>query len=283
MLLVLLVVILIAAVLVYDSNTRIVATEYELFYPNLPAAFDGYRIVVLSDIHAAEFGKGNERLITEVKEAKPDIIAITGDFIDGYKKTASQEQLDIAGALAKSLKPIAPIYFVTGNHDWDSGAMRTLISLLEAHDVLVLRNSFTRIEAGGESIILVGTDDPNGPSDMMKPDELIEKVRAAAGGPAAGSAGDFIVVLEHRNNHLQLYSELGVDLVLCGHAHGGIIRLPFTDGVLGQQRDLFPTYTNGVYTSGDTNMVVSRGLGNSLGIPRFLNNPHIVVAVLRIG
>ena len=130
------------------------------------------------------------------------------------------------------------------------------------------------IESGGETMILAGTDDPNGPADMIKPRELVKRIREAEG------AG-FMVMLEHRNNNLPLYSELGVDLVLCGHSHGGYIRLPFIDGLFGPQRDWFPTYTNGVYAMGGTNMVVSRGIGNHIIIPRFLNNPHIVVTILR--
>jgi len=266
-----------AAMLLYDSNTRIVMSEYELYYQNLPGSFDGYRIVILSDLHATEFGPENQRLITMVQDAEPDIIAITGDFIDYDQGLQIEKQLEIAETLVTGLTQIAPVYFVTGNHDWDKRIEGpwALIQMLEEHDVNVLRNRFTRVETGGGSIILAGTDDPNGPADMIKPEELVARIRDAEG-------DGFIIMLEHRNNNLPLYSELGVELVLCGHAHGGIIRLPFTDGLIGQQRDWFPTYTSGVYSTGETNMVVSRGLGNTMNIPRLLNNPHVVVAVLRV-
>ena len=275
--LLLLIVIITAAILLYDSNTRIVMSEYELYYPNLPGSFDGYRIVILSDLHATEFGPENQRLITMVQDAEPDIIAITGDFIDYDQGLQIEKQLEIAETLVTGLTQIAPVYFVTGNHDWDKRIEGpwALIQMLEEHDVHVLRNRFTRVETGGGSIILAGTDDPNGPADMIKPEELVARIRDAEG-------DGFIIMLEHRNNNLPLYSELGVELVLCGHAHGGIIRLPFTDGLIGQQRDWFPTYTSGVYSTGETNMVVSRGLGNTMNIPRLLNNPHVVVAVLRV-
>ena len=271
---VLLILILLVGILLYDGNTRIVTTEYELRYKNLPRQFDGFRIAVLSDVHAAVFGENNERLVAEVKAAEPDIIAITGDFIDGYEKLSTDIQLEIAEALVTDLTQIAPVYYITGNHDWDSGAIRPLLAMLDECGVQVLRNRYKLLESGGETIVLAGTDDPNGPADMIKPREFVEKIVNVEG-------QRFIVMLEHRNNNLELYGELGVDLVLSGHAHGGLIRLPFTDGLIGQKRDWFPTYTNGVYANGDTNMLVSRGLGNHTGLPRFLNNPHLVVAVLR--
>ena len=274
-LIVLLLLVISAAILVFDSNTRIVTTEYELSYPNLPEQYDGFRIVQLSDLHSSEFGKDNTLLIEKVRDAKPDIIAVTGDIIDRYQiKKPVEKQLEVAEALVTALVPIAPVYYVTGNHEWDSGAIWPLLDMLEERGVHVLRNQYHRLETGGGSIIIAGAEDPNGPADGIKPADFVEKIFEDEG------AG-FIVMLTHRNNTLPLYSSLGVDLVLCGHAHGGIVRLPFTDGLVGPNFDLLPTYTNGVYTMETTNMVVSRGLGNHIGWPRFLNNPHIAAAVLK--
>jgi len=274
-LIILLVLVLAAVVILVDSNTRLVTTEFGLYYGNLPAAFDGYRIVVLSDIHAAEIGKGNETLIDIVSNAKPDMIAITGDLIDKVQAAKPVwKQLEIAGQLIEGLTPIAPVYYVTGNHEWDSGEIWSLLALLEEKGVHVLRNNYTLLESGGETIILAGTDDPNGPADMVKPRKFIRGIFDAEG-------EGFTVVLTHRNSNLDLYGALGVDLVLCGHAHGGLIRLPFTDGLIGPRLDFFPTHTNGLYTAGGTNMVVSRGVGNHMGWTRFLNNPQVVVVELR--
>ena len=271
---VLLLLALLIAWLFFDSYYRIVTTEYELGYPDLPASFDGFRIVVLSDIHAAVFGKDNERLVAKVKGARPDIIAITGDFTDHHEGLPLDEQLAIAERLVADLLPVAPIYYITGNHEWDRGGVWDLMSMLRERGVTVLRNSYELLESGGEHIVLAGTDDPNGPADMVKPIDFVNGIY--------GEQGDcFVVLLEHRNQNLSLYSALGVDLVLSGHAHGGIMRLPFTDGLLGPEREWLPSSTNGVYSMGGTNMVVSRGIGNHTCWPRFLNNPHIVVAVLR--
>ena len=273
---IILIFLIIIGILYYDSNTRLVTTEYTLYYENLPDTFDGYRIVSLADIHATEHGENNIRLIDAVSAANPDIIAITGDLIDRYQAGKPVErQLEIAQDLVEQLVPIAPVYFITGNHEWDSGKIRPLLEMLKDSGVDVLQNQYRRLEIGGDSIILAGVEDPNGPADMIKPDEFIESIRQ-------NENGDFIVVLYHRNYSLSLFSRVGVDLILSGHSHGGMVRFPFTDGLIGPNNEFFPTYTSGVYTMRETNMVVSRGAGNHMGWTRFLNNPEVVVVELRV-
>jgi len=272
---VLLVLLLPVGVLWVDSNTRLVTTEFELFYDNLPAGFDGFRIVLLADMHGAEHGDNNERLIEAVRNARPDIITIAGDLIDRYQPSKPVEkQLETARTLVTGLVKIAPVYYVTGNHEWDSGEVRTLFTMLEETGVNVLRNQYRKLTIGNDSIILAGVDDPGGPADMIKPNDFINNI-------FTGEDADFLAVISHRNYKLPLFSDLGVDLILSGHAHGGMIRLPFTDGLIGPSNELFPTNTNGVYTDGDTKMVVSRGLGNHFGWTRFLNNPQVVVIKLK--
>ena len=272
---VLLIILVPVGILYIDSNTRLVTTEFDLYYANLPDAFDGYRIALLADIHGVEHGKNNERLTEAVRAANPDIIVIAGDLIDRFQTGKPVEkQLEIAQTLVSQLVRIAPVYYVTGNHEWDSGAVRPLLLMLEENDVNVLRNQYRRLKIGNETIILAGVDDPGGPADMIKPEDFIESIQQ-------GENADFIVVLSHRNYNLPLYSRLGVELVLSGHAHGGMVRLPFTDGIVGPQYDLFPTHTSGLYTMGNTDMVVSRGLGNHFGWTRFLNNPEVVVVELK--
>ena len=263
-----LIVVLILAALFFDSNFRIDVSEYTLEYKNLPESFDGYRMAVLSDFHAAEFGEGNSRLISAIERAKPDVILIIGDFID------SDGQLDIARTLLRGIRDLAPIYYITGNHEWDSGVIGELFKTLNEEGVTALRNDYVLLERGGESIVLAGVEDPNGPSGMISPYDFIKKVQGE-------TDGKFLVALNHRNHLLDLYSTLGVELVISGHAHGGVVRLPFTDGLIGPRREWFPDYTNGVYTEGLTKMLVSRGVGSHAGVPRFLNNPHIPVAVLK--
>ena len=262
-------------VILIDSNNRLVTTKYTLYYENLPDSFNGYRIVLLADLHGAEHGEDNIRLVEAVKAAEPDIITIAGDLVDRHQPGKPVEkQLEIVQTLVHQLVRIAPVYYVTGNHEWDSGRVRELLTMLEENDVTVLRNQHRRLTIGNDSIILAGIDDPGGPADMIRPEDFINNV-------IQRENPDFLVVLNHRNYSLTLLSSLGVDLILSGHAHGGMVRLPFTDGLIGAQYEMFPTYTRGVYTRGETNMVVTAGLGNHFGWTRFLNNPQVVVVELR--
>ncbi len=258
----------IIALLFVDSSVRIVTNEYEVSFSNLPAEFDGYRIVQVSDLHARRFGEGNRRLIEAVLSADPDIIAVTGDLID------SDDQGETAREILTALSPIAPTYYVTGNHEWDSGGLDELWDIIEESGVVSLRNEYVLLNEGGASVVLAGAEDPGGPRDMETPEELVSAIRRLEGDDS------FIIMLNHRNDRLERYAALGVQLVISGHAHGGLIRLPFTDGLIGPGRELFPDYTEGVYTSGDTVMVVSSGFG---GPVRFLNNPEVAVTVLRAG
>ena len=274
-LIVLLIIVIPLVVILVDSNTRLVTTEFELIYDDLPDEFNGYRIVLLADLHGVEHGKDNERLIQKIKDANPDIITIAGDLIDRYQPGRPVErQIEVAQTLVHQLVRIAPVFYVTGNHEWDSGMLRPLLEMLEENDVNVLQHESRRLTIGDDSIILAGLEDPNGPADMKKPAEFIEELYEE-------EEPDFLIVLSHRNNNLQTLSRIGVDLILSGHAHGGMVRLPFTDGLVGPQQEFFPTFTSGVYTRGSTNMVVSRGLGNHFGWTRFLNNPQVVVVELR--
>jgi len=259
-----------------DSNTRLVTNEFKLSYTNLPDAFDGYRIVLLADMHGAEHGDNNERLVEAVRNAEPDIITFAGDMIDRFQPGKPVErQLEIARILVEQLVQIAPVYYVTGNHEWDSGEVRTLFAMLEDAGVTVLRNQYRRISIGEDSIILAGIDDPGGPADMITPEDFIQNIFDR-------EDVNFLAVINHRNYSLSGLSRLGADLILSGHAHGGMVRFLFADGLIGPSYELFPTYTSGVYTEGGTNMVVTRGLGNHFGWTRFLNNPQVAVVVLNV-
>jgi len=274
-LIILLIVVIIAVFILIDSNSRLVTVEYKLRYDNLPPVFDGYRIVLLADLHGAEHGTDNEKLVDQIRAANPDIIAVAGDLADKYQPGKPVEkQIEIARTLFNQLTVIAPVYYVTGNHDWETEVRTPLFKMLEETDVDVLRNQYKPLTIGSETIILAGVEDPHGPADMIKPDELIRRIKDR-------EDAEFIIVMYHRNYDLMVFSNLGVDLVLSGHAHGGMVRLPFTDGLVGPQLEFLPTYTSGVYTMGNTNMVVTRGLGNHLGWTRFLNNPQVVVVELQ--
>lgn len=258
------------AAAILPSKYALGVTRYELSYSSLPQAFDGFRIVQLSDLHGAEFGEGNSKLIAAVREENPQLIALTGDFLD---EGEAGRELPRLAELVRALSGIAPVYFVSGNHDWASGEIGALASVLAESGAVYLRNEYAEIRSGDSSIVLCGVEDPNGFADMTRPDELVEKLR--------GEYPDsFVLLLGHRNYWHERYPGLDIDLALCGHAHGGIVRLPFLGGVLGTNVSLFPRYDAGLFEGG-YDLIVSRGLGNSVPVPRFLNVPEIVSITLR--
>ncbi len=266
-LLLLLILLVCAALELYDSNNRLVTDSFTVGGSRLPDAFEGFRVVQLSDLHTKRFGDGNSRLFKAVSAEEPDIIVITGDLIDGDRAE------DYVAELCGGLTEIAPVYYVSGNHEWASGWTMELFALLESCGVRVLRNEYLTLQRGDDSIVLAGVDDPNGFSDQKTPQELMGEIRDEY-------PESFVLMLSHRNTELQMWSELGVDVVLCGHAHGGLVRLPFTDGLVAPGQGLFPTWTSGIYAEGDTQMLVSRGLGNTKHLPRVFNNPQVVSVTL---
>ena len=255
------------------SNRSLQTEEFDFVSARLPERFDGFRIAVLSDLHGAEYGQDNAALLERVAEAKPDIIAVTGDFIDEDTKDPQA----YAAALAPKLQAIAPVYYVTGNHEWAAGNVPELKKTLSAAGWTVLSNQYVPLERNGDSVMLAGIDDPNGYADQKTPETLTAELYAEHGDP-------FWILLAHRNDHfVRQYSLLGADLTLSGHGHGGIIRLPFTDGLLGTQHNFFPTHTAGLYEENGAALFVSRGLGN-VGITfRVFNRPQVAVLTLYKG
>jgi predicted MPP superfamily phosphohydrolase len=266
-LLVLLAILVLTGAALADSNLRIVTTEYEVSPAGLPEGFDGFRIAVVSDLHGKRFETENARLAADLREASPDLIAVTGDLFD------QSGQLDYVYETISMLLTVAPVYYVTGNHEWATGDALEAMSLIETLGARVLRNETEVLTRGGDRIVLCGVDDPNGFADMETPAEVYAM--------GAASGAECSVLLAHRNTELDEYAAAGFDLVLCGHGHGGIVRMPFIGGLFSPYRTLFPRRTAGVETIGGTLAVISRGLGNVYGIPRLLNNPEIVVVTLK--
>ena len=252
------------------SNRSLQVERFTFTSSRLPQGFDGCIIVQLTDLHGAEFGENNQDLIDRVRALSPDYIFLTGDLLDRFRETPHSYAVDLGAALAA----IAPTYFVTGNHEWALPHVPDLKDGLEAAGVTVLDNRFVTLDRGGDQILLAGVDDPNGYADQKTPEELAQEVREAWG-------DDFWLLLAHRNDRfLRQYSLLGADLVIAGHGHGGMIRLPFTDGLISTDRTLFPSYTAGFYEENGSTAFVSRGLGNSGPSFRLFNRPQIAVLTL---
>ena len=253
----------------YWDNTSLQTARFDPAFTDLPAGFDGCRLVVLSDLHGAEFGAGNANLFAAVAAEEPDYIFYLGDLQDKYRGPAP----GYPETVADGLTAIAPTYYVTGNHEWAAADVPQLKGILAQCGVTVLSNQYVVLEHDGDSLVLAGVDDPNGYADQKTPEELYAEIQQQVGETCT-------ILLAHRSDRFDQYAAAGYDLVLSGHAHGGIVRLPFTDGLLGTDRQLFPTWTAGVYTLDDSTLFVSRGLGNSGPSLRVFNRPHLPLVVL---
>jgi len=260
----------VCAAFVYWSNHALQIERFTFSSPRLPAGFQGCTIVQLSDLHGAEFGENNEELLRQVRNAHPDYIFLTGDIQDRYRMTPRSYSVSLGRALAE----IAPTFFVTGNHEWAMPDIRGLKQELRNAGVTVLTNEFVPLERNGDTILLAGIDDPNGFAGQKSPEALAGEIHDA-------DPNAFWMLLAHRNNYFEKeYSLLGADLVISGHGHGGLIRLPFTDGLVSVERTLFPSYTAGFYEANGGKVFVSRGLGNSGRSFRLFNRPEFVILTL---
>lgn len=271
---ILVIIALIITAICLDSRYRLTVTEYELSYDQLPPGFDGFKIVQLTDLHLKTFGEDNAKLIAAVDAQAPDIIVLTGDFINRRLTDAQLGQSEKLRVFLNNLALLAPCYFVSGNHEWASGELDSFAAILEEAGIRYLRNEFVTLERNGDQIILAGVEDPNGPADMIKPSKLIESIEN-------GYPNGFIILLGHRDDWLVKYPSLDVDIIMSGHAHGGVVRLPFIGGLFSTEYALFPKYDAGLYNEGAYDFILSRGLGNFNIIPRFLNPPEIVALTLR--
>ncbi|MCG7346062.1 metallophosphoesterase [Sporosarcina sp. ACRSL] len=257
----------------YKENTTIGVTFVEIESDRIPESFHHFRIVQLSDIHDSEFGENNAELVNKVKQLSPDVIFITGDFID-------RNRYDLAHSLeiVKQLQDVAPFYFVTGNHEISTNDTEHIKSELTSFGVHVLTNESVIVDKGnGEKIAVGGIEDPL--SSNLDEKEYVERAIDKAFNDVQGDI--YRILLSHRPEQFNVYVDRQIDLVFSGHAHGGQIRIPGIGGLLAPGQGWFPTYTSDVHEKDGTAMVVSRGLGNSLVPIRVFNQPEVIVVTLK--
>ncbi len=261
------------------ANARVWNARVEIRDEKIPAAFDGFVLCQVSDVHNEARGEGNAALLRTLREAAPDLICITGDFLDSRRT-----DLDFALELAGQLAEIAPAVYVTGNHEARRMDLSALEAGLAALGVQVLRDDWTPLARGGEEIALLGLDDPGfAAGEDWTLAEGLDQTQARLSALLAQAGDRFSLVLSHRPELLPAYAEAGADLVLSGHAHGGQVRLPGIGGLFAPGQGILPRLTSGVYARGETRLVVSRGLGNSAFPLRVFNPPEIVTVTLRAG
>jgi len=256
------------------GNTAMELNTYTISSLKLPESFDGYRIAHVSDLHNAEMGKDNETLLSMLRDADPDMIAITGDLID-----SRNTDIEVALQFVREAVKIAPCYYVTGNHEARVNEYGELKAEMEAAGVTVLEDVRKEISIEGETITLIGVNDPSYQTDYLFGDaeSVIDSKLEELHTENAG----FTILLSHRPELFDTYADHDIDLVLSGHAHGGQFRLPFIGGLVAPNQGLFPEYDAGIYTEGNTNMLVSRGVGNSILPFRINNRPEVILIELQ--
>ncbi len=249
--------------LLLADNLWVRVREYRLDCTDLPPGFAGLRILQLSDLHGRDGLTG--QLLRRAEEAGPDLVFLTGDLADG------EGQLEKLRPLLAGLVSLAPTYYVTGNHEWALEDTEGFLRELAGLGVTVLRNSFVTLEKDGGRLIVAGLEDPNGYADMPSPEEVFASIRE--------ETDSGVLVLCHRPGLFPRLAKAGYGVVFSGHNHGGLVRLPFLGGLIGPAGFL-PEYDAGLFSLGESVMLVSPGLSGSEGVPRLFNRPEVPVAVL---
>lgn len=251
---------------IWYENKHLVINHYVYESEKIGEDLDGFKIIQISDLHNTSFGKGNNKLLTLIKNQNPDIIVLTGDLVD-----SNHTNIELALEFAEAVNTICPVYFITGNHEkWLSeDDLNELLTGLNERGIIVLDNETRIISKGRTSFCLVGLDDDN-----LLDDTLMELLQT--------HENELSVVLAHEPQYIQNYANAKADLVLSGHAHGGQFRLPFIGGVVAPNQGFNPRYTEGMYYNDETTMVVSRGLGNSIIPIRLFNLPEVVCVEFKI-
>ena len=236
---------------VWFNNSCLKTTRYKISINGAPKL----KIVHLSDLHGKRFGRRNARLLNKVLKQKPDFIAITGDIIHLY----TPKNKEVAFEAVASLKEIAPVIYVAGNHEMRNKGYRFFRKDLMEAGATVL-DDCTADVCGITVAGLNGASLRNDKSFKITP----------ASSPK--------ILLAHEPQFFDKYASAGYDLVLCGHAHGGQWRIPFTGiGLFAPGQGKFPKYTAGLHEKGGTKMIISRGLGNSEFPLRLFNRPEIII------
>lgn len=257
----------------YFENTTLEVSTYQIASNKIPNEFNNYKIIQISDFHNNTSSKLTKKIVEKIKNQKPNIIVITGDLIDSTKTN-----VDIAIDMIKEIIEIAPIYYVTGNHEARTNEYDNLKSQMIELGVKILENEAQEIQLNNSTINILGINDP---SFYKESDILDSKIVKNNMENIQYNEDNFTILLSHRPEVFKIYVEKNIDLVFTGHAHGGQIRLPFIGGIIAPNQGTFPEYTDGIYREKDTTMVVSRGIGNSIIPFRVNNRPELMIVELK--
>lgn len=268
-----------------DQN-HIVVDHFQLSSSKIPKSFEGYKIVHLSDLHGVAFKDGQQTLLAKVRGENPDIIVISGDTLDRHL-----ENWDNSLGLLEELAKDYPVYVSTGNHEYWTPHRNQTLQTMENTGVQILAGTSVPLRrpstqtssenptSGEDTLWLYGIHDPNffdTDEDYLAQLAAFQKEQAQISGNQ-----DFVMLISHRPELQSLYASYGMDLTFSGHAHGGQVRLPFTQGLVAPNQGILPKLTAGLHTLDGKYLMISRGLGNPSGVPRIFNPPEIVSLTLK--
>lgn len=234
-----------------------------------------FRIVLVSDLHEHQFGRDNEKLAEKIREQSPDLIIIDGDMING-----DSENADTAVELVRALKEAAPVYYSFGNHEYSymEAGHGDLTEELEAAGAVVLNYQSIDIDVKGNPVRLGGLYEYGFETGMQSEEE---NERAVPYLEEYADTDRYLIMCAHRPESFypwDMADQWGIDLVLSGHLHGGQVIIPGVGGLYNSLDGFFPKFDYGQYKLGDSDMVITRGLGsNPKMLPRFNNPPEIAV------
>lgn len=260
--------------------------EYRIRLRHLPAAFAECRMVFLSDLHGVEYGEGNRELIARIRQLCPDYILVGGDMMVGFSDPAlaGKAGLPAAQGLLERLSDCWPVYYAMGNHEGkcSPAAMDAYFDVLWKRGVHILDNESAALTRAGTSVRVYGLTLEQRWYPKLRRRRYPAADMAGKIGPPKGEALECRILLAHSPLYFKSYAAWGADLVLSGHLHGGVVRLPGIGGLLGPDFIPFPPYSGGLYRAGGSQMVVSCGLGSHT-IPFRLFNPPELVCVTLLG
>ena len=255
----------------YYQNNKIVVSNYEYDNISVPKEFNGFKILHISDLHNKKFRSENNQLLNLIRNQEPDIIVITGDLVDRRKYN-----LENAIDFIENIKGIAPIYYVSGNHEAWSNKYNEVKEELLLQGVVVLDNEKLTITKNNSKIDIIGLKDPGFLPDedytTIEIDKILEEL---------SNSSNFKILLSHRPELFDVYSNKQIDIIFTGHAHGGQFRIPLIGAIFAPDQGFFPKYTAGYYTNNFSTMFISRGLGNSVIPIRLFNRPEIILVNLK--
>lgn len=253
-------------------DNRLETTHYTITSDKIPEEFDNFRIVQISDLHSSVV----PGIAGEVCGENPDIIVFTGDLV--HDKGSYEPGI----RLAEKLISAAPIYSVTGNHDVRRSDYTEFQKALDRTGTVTLHDESVTLRKNGAAITLSGIEDPF--SEYGK--TINENLSKSLG--KIPQTANYHIALFHRANHINMLKNQGFDLVLSGHMHGGQLRLPGGKGICAPKSSwgsgssmLFPKYVAGHYNLEGMDIIVNRGVGNPMIIPRLFNRPEITVIILK--